>query len=111
MNAPYSTVNNIAPAIAQALKAFMPPARKKFSADIDSNVQGIPCGIKVDRCFVNEPMGPSADSDWDCYGYSEIEFTVLDRKGYEAPWLQAKLTDDDIDRIEIEILESMKETA
>lgn len=60
-------------------------------------------------CFVQEPMGPSADSDWDCYGYAEVEFEVLDRKGYRAPWLEKKMTAEDRQRIEQELLDSMEE--
>jgi hypothetical protein len=70
-----------------------------------SQIAGIPCLIQIDRCFVQKPMGLRADSDWDCYGYKEVEFTVLDRKGYPAKWLERKLTDDDTDRIETQILE------
>lgn len=87
------------------------PRRVKYHAELDTRISGIPCGIRVDRCFVQEPMGRMADSDWDCYGFEEIEFTVLDTKGYEAPWLQAKLTDEEIQEIQTEILESRKEEA
>lgn len=71
-----------------------------------TTVAGIPCRVDVDRCFVQKPMGPMADSDMDCYGYSEIDFTVCDRGGRPAPWLAAKMTDDDRCRIECEILEA-----
>lgn len=84
-------------------------ASKRYYADLDSTVAGIPCGLKIDSCEVQEPMGPSADSDWDCYGYSNIEFMVLDRRGYEANWLRNKITDDDTIRIKNEILELLKE--
>jgi len=73
--------------------------------NIESRVAGIPCLIQIDRCFVQKPMGQRADSDWDCYGYTDINFTVLDRRGRPAPWLEKKLTDDDTDRIENQILE------
>ncbi len=73
--------------------------------NIESRVAGIPCLIQVDRCLVQKPMGPQADSDWDCYGFAEIEFTILDRRGRPAPWLERKLTDDDTNRIETQILE------
>ena len=76
-----------------------------------STVAGIPCIIEVDRLFVQEPMGRMADSDQDCYGYSEVDFTVCDRKGRPAPWLARKLTDRDRERIEEEALESAKEYA
>lgn len=67
---------------------------------------GIPCLIKVTYYFKQEPMGPSADSDWDCYGYTEVEFEVCDRRGRPAPWLERKLTLEDKNRIEIEIEEA-----
>ena len=98
-------MNNIHPAIAQALKAYMPP-RKQLKADLETTVAGMPAGIKIDRFFVQKPMGRMADSDLDCFGYKEIEFTVLDRKGYVAPWLQSRMTAADIDRIETMILEA-----
>jgi len=43
------------------------------------------------------------DSADDYYGYTEMEWELLDRKGYPAKWLENKLTDDDIERIESEI--------
>ena len=79
----------------------------KQSIDLTSSIQGIPCGIHIDTLIVVKPWRgspqtcPSAD---DFYGYSDIEFTVLDRKGYEAEWLTRKLTQSDLDRIEAEIL-------
>jgi len=73
--------------------------------NLSSTVSGIPCLIQVDRCLVVKgSYSYNAPSDWDYYGYQEIEFTVLDRKGYPAPWLERKMTDDDTDRIESEIL-------
>jgi len=72
---------------------------------IESTVAGIPCQIQIDRCFTQKPLGRMADSDLDCYGYAEIEFTVLDRKGRPAPWLERKLTADETYRIETQILE------
>jgi hypothetical protein len=72
---------------------------------IESTVAGIPCLIQIDRCFMQKPLGRMADNDLDCYGYSEIEFTVLDRNGRPAPWLERKLTVKDTSRIEIQILE------
>jgi len=74
--------------------------------NIESRVAGIPCLIQIDRCMVvSGSYDYNAASDFDYYGYKEIEFTVLDRKGYPAPWLERKLTDDDTDRIENQILE------
>lgn len=77
-----------------------------MSASIESTVAGIPCLVQIDHVFVQRPMGPSADSDLDCYGYAEVEFTVLDRNGRPAPWLSKKLTKQEIERIENMILEA-----
>ena len=73
---------------------------------INSTIKGIPCIISVTYC--KHYSGPlNAPSDLDYYGFTEIEFDVLDRKGYKAPWLERKLTDDEIERIEREIVSYM----
>lgn len=77
---------------------------------INTQIAGIPCKVEVVHVFVQKPLGPSCDSDWDCYGYSEVEFKVLDRKGYPARWLEAKMSSEDSERIEAEILDYMKES-
>lgn len=78
------------------------------SGDFDTRVCGIPCQVKVD-CYINvKPQGRYADSDWDCYGYTEIEFTLLDRKGYKAAWLQNKMSKSDIEKLEEEIIENAR---
>lgn len=103
---------NLNPVMVQALKGFMPPKRKRYCADFDSTVAGIPCGIKVDSVEVHQGnYSLSAACPDEYHGYQDIEFTVLDSKGYPAPWLQAKLTNADTARIEGEILESLKEQA
>lgn len=56
---------------------------------------GIPCLLKVEHYVKVSPWRgsphtcPSAD---DYYGYEEVEWTVCDRKGYKAPWLEKKIT-------------------
>jgi hypothetical protein len=54
-----------------------------------SRIDGIPCKIRVD---VYEPMVPSRDYD-EPDEPATFEYTVLDRYGYPAHWLQAKVTD------------------
>ena len=71
-----------------------------------SRISGIPCYIQVDRFFIQKPLGPMCDSDWDAHGYTDIEFTVCDRNGRPAPWLEKKMSYDDQQRIEVEIEES-----
>ena len=71
-----------------------------------STIKGIPCIISVTYCK-HYSGSLNAPSDLDYYGFTEIEFDVLDRKGYKAPWLERKLTDDEIERIEREIVSYM----
>lgn len=76
---------------------------------IQSQIQGIPCLIDVTRCHVVKgSFRQSAPSDLDYYGYSEVEFEILDRKGYKATWLERKATEEDKERIEQEILSVYK---
>lgn len=72
---------------------------------IPTRIAGIPCLIKPTHVFIQEPLGPNCDSDWDASGYSEVEFDVYDTKGYPATWLEKKMTDEDEDRIKELILE------
>lgn len=71
---------------------------------LSATISGIPCLIRPTHVFVQKPLGPSADSDLDCDGYCEIEFDVLDRKGYRAAWLEKKMTQADVEAIENLIL-------
>ena len=70
---------------------------------LKAKIQGIPCQVRVLQFSHQKPLGPWCDSDWDCYGYTEIDFEVLDRRGYSAPWLTKKMTQDDVRNIEMEI--------
>ena len=73
---------------------------------LESHIAGIPCLIEVTHCVsVKGSHSYHADSDWDYYGYNEVEFDVLDRKGYRAYWLEKKMSAADKARIEQEILE------
>lgn len=75
---------------------------------IESRIQGIPCLIEVTTLKVVKPWRGSAQScpsSDDYYGYSEVEFEVLDRKGYKAAWLERKISGKDRARIKTEILE------
>lgn len=74
-----------------------------------TNIAGIPCQVNVTYFHKQPALGPMCDSDWDCYGYTDIEFDVLDRKGYKAPWLERKMTLADKQRIDEELLETLDE--
>ena len=51
-------------------------------------------------CYCSDPG--------ELYGDFECSFTVLDRGYRPAPWLEAKMTDKDTERIEEEILDYYK---
>ena len=80
----------------------------KHTGEIDTRIAGIPCQIKIDYYFRQKPLGPQADSDVDCYGYTDAEYTVLDRRGYPAMWLQRKIDQRTADRI-MELIYDYKE--
>jgi hypothetical protein len=77
-----------------------------YSETIPTYIKGIPCLIGVINYHVVPPYQGSVyncPSDLDWYGYKEMEYDILDRKGYLASWLEKKATDADRDRIEEEI--------
>ena len=75
-----------------------------------TRISGIPCLLRVVRVYIQAP-DRGADNRCDYEGYSEIEYTVCDRRGRPAPWLERKLTEADEARIEGEILCWMSEIA
>lgn len=78
----------------------------KESPHFQTTLSGIPCGVVVDD-FVHVPQSHNSPhlcaSDADYYGYTQIDFHLLDRKGYPAPWLASKLTPQTITTLEEEI--------
>lgn len=66
-----------------------------------SRVAGIPCVVSVSTYRkVKGSYSMQAESDWDYYGYEDIEFEILDRRGRPAEWLERKMSPDDKIRIE-----------
>lgn len=74
---------------------------------LTSTISGIPCQINPTSVIRVAPDYSNDASDWDHNGYTGVEFEVYDRKGYPAPWLERKLTERDISRIENQILEEL----
>lgn len=66
-----------------------------------SRVAGIPCQIEVTHYTPETPAQSTGTGFADCLAPepAEFEFKVLDRNGRVAPWLETKITDDDISRI------------
>lgn len=76
----------------------------------DTHICGVPCVINVisyQPCVPAYISGPPES----CYPEEggESEWEVLDRSGRYASWLENKLTDADIDRIEQEIIDRMEQ--
>lgn len=66
-----------------------------YQTTIEHRVAGIPCLIGVvDFVSVKGSYRYSAPSSDDYYGYEDIDYEILDRKGYRAKWLEAKVKDD-----------------
>ena len=81
----------------------------KFLKGFESVIAGIPC-----RIHVTSDGGCIAGRDWgapeDCFEdeCEDPEYDVLDRKGYPAPWLEKKITDEINEEICKEILEAQE---
>ena len=77
---------------------------------MQSRIAGIPCQIEVTYFYSSKgTYSRQAETPDEYYGCTEIEFNVLDRKGYPAPWLEKKMTQEDRDRIEQELTEQHKD--
>ena len=75
----------------------------KLAYDFESKVAGIPCKVRVTYYTPYVPAsynGPAEGGDF--------EFELLDRKGYRAKWLEAKVTEADVDRLEKEYEDYLK---
>lgn len=76
---------------------------------IEARIAGIPCQVKITYFHKQAPWRGSAmscPSDVDWYGYTEMDYEILDRKGYKAAWLEKKITDKDTEEIERLICEA-----
>ena len=62
-----------------------------YIAQVPAFIDGIPCLLGVTRYFV-KCADRHADNDMDFYGYTEVEYDILDRKGYKADWLSKKVS-------------------
>ena len=86
----------------------MPKLSKKYELVFDTRIAGIPCQIGVTYFHYQPPWRGSAqtcDSDWDYYGYTELEYDVLDRRGRPATWLEKKIDDEIRTEIQLEALQ------
>ena len=78
---------------------------------LDIRVAGIPAVADITHFVHVPPFSGSShicDSSDDYYGYTEIEWDLLDRKGYPAKWLKKKLTAKEKFQIESDLIETLK---
>lgn len=66
--------------------------------DFETKIAGIPAGILV-TYFAAGTNRPINSASLEPNDPDEIEYKVLDRKGYPANWLEEKITPEDEDRI------------
>ena len=76
--------------------------------EFESQIAGIPCRIEINDYDIRKPNSRADNSD-DFYGYAEVYWTVLDRNGRKAPWLEKKLKQGDYDRIDEEAIKLIKD--
>lgn len=85
--------------------------RKSFHHhnSIETQVSGIPCIALMTEYRRGVPMRITGTGfgDADPAEPDEVEFELLDRRGYRAGWLESKMSDDDYERIEGELIEAL----
>ena len=79
-------------------------APKKKRGDFSTRIHGIPCQVMITQYKnIAGSYNRRASSAMKYYGYTDIQYVILDRKGYRADWLRNKMDGDDENRIEDEI--------
>lgn len=74
---------------------------------IQTRLAGIPCQIAVTGFHrVKGSYYCDEVSDADYFGYCEYDYEVLDRRGRPAPWLEKKVTEDEIEDVIAEYFEN-----
>lgn len=77
---------------------------------VSVRIAGIPALVDV-VYYLSVPGSYSRDevSDWDYYGYEELDYVVCDRRGRPAPWLERKMSDDDREAVSVAVGRAYKE--
>lgn len=70
-------------------------------------LRGFAIDVNVTRAFVQKPLGQKADSDDDCYGYSELEYDVLAVFDDEEQQLSAEAAQEYADNNQEEITDQI----
>jgi len=75
---------------------------------VDVVARGIPATARIDTLVCVKPWKgspmtcPSSD---DYYGYTELEVTICDSKGREAPWISDKMNSAEFESVDEQVLE------
>ena len=82
----------------RAGKPVTPWAPKHETAHFETRIGGIPCGIRVTHYlpslgWVQHKGAGCGPGDCDAPEYEDIEYKVLDRRGYPAPWIRVDRDD------------------
>ena len=84
--------------------------QKRLCADFETTVAGIPCGVVITsysgaRPWRQHTFSGAGPGDCDPPEYEEVEWLLVDSKGYPAEWLEEKMNDNDVTRITCDCIE------
>ena len=103
-----SKLNTARAALRHAVNGTKP--QKRLCADFETTVAGIPCGVVITsysgaRPWRQHTFSGAGPGDCDPPEYEEVEWLLVDSKGYPARWFEEKLNDNDVTRITCECIE------
>ena len=75
----------------------------KSAYDFESQVAGIPCKVRVTYYTPYVPASYNSPAEG-----GDFNFQILDKKGYRAKWLEAKVMEADVEHLENEYEEYLK---
>ena len=107
-SAAMSKLNTARAALRHATQGTKPQTRE--CADFETTVAGIPCGVVITsyvgaRPFRQHTFAGAGPGDCDAPEDEDVEWRLVDSKGYPAQWLEEKMNDNDVTRIERECIE------
>ena len=100
--------NTARAALRHALNGTTP--QKRLCADFETTVEGIPCGVVITsysgaRPWRQHTFSGAGPGDCDPPEYEDVEWWLVDSKGYPAGWLEEKMNDNDVTRIDRECID------
>ena len=102
-----SKLNTARAALRHAVNGTKP--QKRLCADFETTVAGIPCGVVITsyvgaRPFRQHTFAGAGPGDCDAPEDEDVEWRLVDSKGYPAGWLEEKMNDDDVTGITCECI-------